>query len=199
MMHRAWRFVLRASPLSALLWLQACAAPAPDTALARTTRFVSSPSSIAALSQAADAPGLPPQLSFGGAQGRCALFLKFELPAHSLPLRAYIALSPREGAPIDGAPVTLEAWRVSSPWQSEQLVSWSDKPDLAPPHARAVVESSSATAQRIDVTELVRFAAQHPEMAHGIALLGRSGSGPGATFATGLDGGLAPRLELYAR
>ncbi|HEY3667476.1 MAG TPA: hypothetical protein VGL19_15825, partial [Polyangiaceae bacterium] len=81
----------------------------------------------------------------------------------------------------------------------EQLVSWSDKPELGPPYARARVESSSATQQRIDVTELVRFAAKHPELDFGIAVLGRTGSGHGTTFSTGIGGGLAPRLEVYAR
>ena len=59
--------------------------------------------------------------------------------------------------------------------------------------------SSLPGEQRIDVTELVRFASQNPDLDFGIALLGRAGSGHGATFATGISGGTAPRLEVYVR
>jgi hypothetical protein len=183
------------------LWLNACSAPTRDPALAATTRLVTLPIRIAALSQAEDAPALPAQISFGSAHGRSALYLKFptELAGHGLPLKAFIALSPRAGAPIDRAPTTVEAWRVSAAWQAEQLVTWSDKPQLAPPYARAKLESSAPGEQRIDVTELVRFAAQNPDLDFGIALIGRTGSGHGATFATGISGGTAPRLEIYTR
>jgi len=183
------------------LWLTACSAPPRATAFVATTRLVSLPIRIAALSQAEDAPTLPAQISFGSAHGRSALYLRFstELAAHGLPLKAFIALSPRENAPVDTAPTTVEAWRVSAAWQAEQLVTWSDKPQLAPPYARAKLESSAPGEQRIDVTELVRFAAQNPDLDFGIALLGCTGSGHGATFATGISGGSAPRLEVYVR
>jgi hypothetical protein len=183
------------------LWLSACSAPTRDPALATATRIVTLPSSIAALSQTEATPALPAQISFGSAHGRSALYLKFptDLAARGLPLKAFIALSPREGAPVDATPATVEAWRVSAAWQAEQLVAWSDKPQLAPPYARAELESSAPGEQRIDVTELVRFAAENPDLDFGIALLGRTGSGHGATFATGISGGSAPRLEVYVR
>jgi hypothetical protein len=183
------------------LWLDACSAPTRDTALATSTRLVSLPIRIATLSQAEDTPALPAQISFGSARGRSALYLKFpsELTAHGPPLKAFIALSAREGAPIDRTPTSVEAWRIGSAWQAEQLVAWSDKPQLAPPYARAKLESSAPGEQRLDVTDLVRFAAQHPDLDFGIALLGRTGSGHGATFATGISGGSVPRLEVYVR
>jgi hypothetical protein len=201
-MRRSWLNAVRV--LCALvggLWLNACSAPTRDTAFTTTTRLVTLPIRIAALSQAEDAPALPAQISFGSAHGRSALYLKFptDLAAHGLPLKAFIALSPREDAPVDRAPTTVEAWRVSAAWQAEQLVAWSDKPQLAPPYARAKLESSAGGEQRIDVTELVRFAAQNPDLDFGIALLGRTGAGHGATFATGISGGTAPRLEVYVR
>ncbi len=187
--------------LVGVLWLNACSGSTRDSALAGATRIVIFPSSIAALSQAEDAPSLPAQVRFGGAHGRSALYLKFQtdFAARGVPLKAFIALSPREGAPIDATPATVEAWRVSGAWQAEQLVAWSDKPQLAPPYARAELESSLPGEQRIDVTELVRFATKNPNLDFGIALLGRTGSGHGATFATGINGGNAPRLEIYLR
>jgi hypothetical protein len=182
-------------------WLNACSAPTRDTTFAGAARLVSLPIRIASLSQAEDTPALPAQVCFGSARGRSALYLKFppELAAHGLPLKAFIALSPREGAPIDGAATTVEAWRISAAWQAEQLVAWSDKPQLAPPYARAKLASSAPGEQRLDVTELVRFAARNPDLDFGIALLGRTGLGHGATFATGISGGTAPRLEVYVR
>jgi hypothetical protein len=181
--------------------LNACSAPTRQSVSATSTRIVTLPSSIAALSQVEAAPGLPAQICFGSAQGRSALYLKFptELAAHGMPLKAFIALSPRADAPVSATPTTVEAWRVSAAWQAEQLVTWSDKPPLAPPYARAQLESSEPSEQRIDVTELARFAAKNPDLDFGIALLGRTGSGHGATFATGVNGGLAPRLEIYVR
>jgi hypothetical protein len=59
--------------------------------------------------------------------------------------------------------------------------------------------SSPARDLRIDVTELVRFALANPTQNFGIALLGHGGSGHGASFATGMSTGAAPRLEIYAR
>ena len=195
------RQLLARSALSAALSLSACAPSAREPALATATRFVATPSRIAALSQDNAEPGLPAQISFDGARGRSALYLKFtaDFRVHGAPLQAFIALSPLDDAPLDGAPVEIEAWRISSAWQPEQLVTWSDKPPLAPPYARAELSSASRGAQRIDVTELVRFAARNPGLDFGIALLGRGGSGHGATFATGSHGGVAPRLEVYER
>lgn len=187
--------------LACALSLSACAAPPRDSAIAKSTRIVMLPVGIAALAQAEDAPSLPAQISFGSALGRSALYLKFptDLAARGVPLKAFIALSSREDAPVDATPANVEAWRVSAAWQAEQLVAWSDKPPLAPPYARAQLASSLPGEQRIDVTDLVRFAAKNPDLDFGIALLGRSGSGHGATFATGINGGLAPRLEIYVR
>jgi hypothetical protein len=201
-MRRSSLYVVRALfALFGALSLNACAAPVRDSAIAKATRIVTLPIGIAALSQAEDAPGLPAQISFGSARGRSALYLQFpaQRSVRGLPLKAFIALSPREGAPVDAAPATVEAWRVSAAWQAEQLVAWSDKPELAPPYARAELESSLPGEQRIDVTELVRFAAKNPDLDFGIALLGSAGRGHGATFATGISGGVAPRLEVYVR
>ena len=50
---------------------------------------------------------------------------------------------------------------------------------------------------RIDVTEIVRYLAAHPESDRGIALVASSGDGYGASFSTGAGGGRAPRLEVY--
>jgi hypothetical protein len=164
-------------------------------------RLVSTPSSIACLSSDRAASGLSSEIRFGGPFGRSALYLKFpdEWRARGMPRRAFLTLSAREGSASSATPVTLEVWRINADWQPRRLRHWSDKPSLAPPHARIQITSSPAQDARIDVSEIVHFAAQNPEREFGIAVIASGSEGPGAAFATGLAGGQAPRLELYLR
>lgn len=173
-------------------------APASTATLAR---LVSSPSSIAFVSSAQVHRGVGGDIRFGGALGRSALFLKFpgEWRGRGIAQRAFLTLSPREGSAPSDAPLTLEAWRVGVDWRPQDLQHWSDKPSLAPPYARTKVTSSPARELRIDVTELMRFAAENPERDFGIAVIASGSQGPGATFSSGLAGGTAPHLEIYLR
>jgi hypothetical protein len=179
----------------------ACTRPGRESAaqVARE-RLVSGPSSIAYVSPDSDAPGSSGEICFGGPRGRSALYLKFpsEWRTHGIPAKALLRLSAHESSASSDVPVTLEAWRISADWQPRTL-SWSDKPSLAPPYVRTRITSSPAQDLRIDISELVRFAAQNPECDFGIAVIASGSEGPGATFSTGLAGGRAPRLELYFR
>ncbi len=190
----------RAILVIAAATLCACA-PKRDVELSNSKRLVSTPTGIAVLSSASDSALLPAEISFGSSHGRSALYLEFptDFAAYGVPLKAFIALSPRAEATPDATPVTVEAWRVNAAWQAEELRTWSDKPPLAPPYASEEISSSPARELRIDVTELVRYAAQNPSLNFGFALLGRGGSGHGASFATGISAGDAPRLEVYVR
>ncbi|HEX2673980.1 MAG TPA: DNRLRE domain-containing protein [Polyangiaceae bacterium] len=174
--------------------------PAPSQQLGGQ-RVVSSPSGIAFVSSDRDVSGLSGEIRFGGPQGRSALYLKFPTDWRSLgtPRQAFLSLSPREGSAVSDSPLTLEAWRVSADWQPHQLRRWSEKPSLAPPYARTTVTSSPARELRLDVTELIRFAAENPERDYGIAVIASGSDGPGATFSSGFAGGSSPRLELYLR
>ena len=185
--------------LATALCLSACTTPSYEAANhPQSTRLVVSPSAIAALCAERETRGLPAEISFGSAFGRSALYLQFAGDWRSLgtPMKATLALSAREGAPVDDTPITLEAWRVNGAWQPDELHRWSDKPALAPPYATVSYRATSARDARIDVTELLRFAAQNPERDFGIALLASGGTGHGASFATGMSGGDTPRLEL---
>ncbi|MEI9938523.1 MAG: DNRLRE domain-containing protein [Pseudomonadota bacterium] len=164
-------------------------------------RVVSAPSRIAFVSSDRAASGLSGEIRFGGARGRSALYLKFpsDFRARGIPQRAYLTLSARAGSASADAPVTLEAWRISADWQPRTLQHWSDKPSLALPYTRTRITSSPTQDLRIDITELVRFAARNPERDFGIAVIASGSEGPGASFSTGLAGGRAPRLELYLR
>ena len=190
------RWVLFASAF----WLSACAKPSTLKSPSGARR-VTTPNGMASLCSDHETTGLPAEIRFGGSFGRSALYLKFppESRAHASTLRAFVALSPRAGAPRNDSSVTIEAWRISSEWQPSELHSWSDKPNLAPPYASTAIGSAPAGDFRIEVTELARFAAQHPERDFGIALLASGGSGHGVSFATGIAGGAAPRLEIYER
>ncbi|HYP86783.1 MAG TPA: hypothetical protein VEQ59_01485 [Polyangiaceae bacterium] len=172
----------------------------PGAALARE-RLVSLPSSIAHVSSARSSAGLSADIRFGGPLGRSALYLKFpgEWRTQGIPVQAFLTLSPREASPSSDVPLTLEAWRISADWRPQALQHWSDKPSLAPPYARVKVTSSPIREVRIDVTELVLFAARNPERDFGIAVIASGNEGPGESFSTGLAGGRAPRLELYLR
>jgi hypothetical protein len=172
-----------------------------DVELAGTTRLVSTPTSIVALTPASHSPALPADINFGGSRGRSALYLKFpaDFASYGTAQKAFITLSPRADAAVDATPVAVEAWRVNADWEAADLSTWSDKPPLAPPYSSAEVTAAPARDLRIDVTELVRFAVQNPDLNFGFALLGRGGTGHGASFDTGISAGNAPRLEVYVR
>ena len=188
---------------AASLCLALGCAPARHDALsvpALSQRWVLAPSALSVLSGARAVEGVPGEVTFGGAGGRSALYLQFpsEWQNRGVPVAAFLALETREDAIADSTPVTLEVWRVRSPWQAAALRTWSDKPNLAPPFARM---RTTPTLQevRIDVTELTRFMALNPTQSEGFAVLAESGAGHGASYATGMQGGRAPRLELYLR
>jgi hypothetical protein len=164
-------------------------------------RMVAAPSSIAALAQGDSFAGLPSAITFGDPNGRSALFLQFPATwrAHGAPLKGFLALEPRAGATPDAEPVTIQVWRVRGTWDSSTLRAWSDKPELAPPYAETVISSSPARTLRIEITDLLRFAADNPDLDHGFGVIARRGSGHGASFATGMGGGSAPQLEVYTR
>jgi len=164
-------------------------------------RVVLTPSALAVLSGSQANEGAPSAVTFGDANGASALYLDFSKDWQRLgvPLAAFLALDAREGAVHDSVPVTIEVWSVRSPWQPGELHTWSDKPRLAPPFARITLSPSATHPLRVDVTPLLRFMAQNPALDQGFALLARGGEGHGASFATGMNGGRAPRLEIYVR
>jgi hypothetical protein len=191
-----------ASALACSLLAGACGAHASYDPIPETSeRVVETPSALAVLAQGTAFSGLPAEITFGDPRGPSALFLQFpaEWRAHGAPRKAYLALEPLAGQATEAEPVRVEAWRVRSGWRAKDLQRWSDKPELAPPYASATTSSSPARPLRVDVTALLRFAADHPDLDRGIALISWSGSGHGASFTTGISGGAAPQLEVYLR
>ncbi len=162
-------------------------------------RRVAEPTAMSVVSARAASEALPRAVTFGSAAaGKTALYLLFPelgLPEKDIE-RAYLRLEPEASGTFDATPVDLEVWRVKQPWQSGAF-SWSSQPALGPPRAQG--RALGRKPLRIDVTELVREAVQHPRRSHGFAVLGGNGDGNGVSFATGVGGQWLPRLEVYSR
>ncbi len=162
-------------------------------------RQIAEPLAIAIVAARGDAGGVPAIVTFGGAGlGKTALYLRFApLSVDSKRIeRAFLRLEPATTGPFDRDPVRVEVWRVSRDWSAARLQR-SNQPSLAPPLAHALAEARKPL--RVDVTDLVREAEQHPQRSHGMAVLAAGGDGHGQSFATGIDGGWLPRLEVYLR
>jgi hypothetical protein len=195
---RAWWTTLRIVLVA--LVSSGCGPRRVDAALPpNSLRWALSPSAIASLSSDHDTLGVPAEIRLGDPLGRSALYLKFpnDWRQQGRILQAFLTLTPSDGAVSDDSPISVEAWRIKSDWQPAQLHAWSDKPELGPPYARCDVPSTPPRALRIDVSELVRFAASDPQRDFGLALLSRGGQGRGMAFASGMSGGHAPELDVY--
>lgn len=179
--------------------LNSCRRQPADPPPRSSARWVLTPTAIASLSSTRQTRGLPEEIRLGEPFGRNLLYLKFpsDWSAKGRAARAFLTLVLSDGVASDPAPISVEVWRVRSDWAPEELRTWSDKPDLGPPFARAAISAAPARELRIDVTDLLRFATASPERDFGFALLTRGGSGSGAAFSTGVAGGAAPRLEVY--
>jgi hypothetical protein len=189
-----------AAIFACLALAEACSNRAGPTAIPDASeRLVATPSGLAVLCESRSQVGVPGDITFGDPSGRSALYLQFppEWRARGAPRKGFLVLEPRSGQMPDPEPVRVEVWRVRSRWQPNALHAWSDKPELAPPYATAVISSSPARTLRVDITDLLRFAANNPDLDEGLALIARSGTGHGASFSTGMSGGVAPRLEVY--
>lgn len=152
---------------------------------------------MAVTSSAHHDAALPTAVTFGGADGDVALYLRFPAVWRGADVEAaFLLLEPMPGALVGAANVPVEAWRVDGEWQPATL-AWLSQPRLAQPSSRGLARSAPPQTLRIDVTALVRYLAGHPGSDRGIALRGRSAVPPGATFATGIAGGRAPWLEVY--
>lgn len=167
-------------------------APVPP----ETRRFLLRPSALAIASRAPTV-GVAPSVTLGArASAPSALYLRFEQPWRAGRIRAaFLLLEPLPGA-LAGPDVSLEVWRTSRNW-SASAFRWSEQPGFAPPFARAIGRAAPPTPVRVDVTEIVRHFAQHPSADFGFAVRASEEADAGITLSTGVDGGSAPRLDVY--
>jgi hypothetical protein len=164
-------------------------------------RLVLRPTSLALVSSRGhtNAGALPPAFAFGSRrEGAVALYLRFEprWQGQSAVHSAFLLLDPLPGTQVGTEAVAVRAWRVERPWQPAEL-SWLRQPPVVPPSTDAWARSSPPATLRVDVTPIVRYWQDHPRANRGLALLASGDGAHGASYATGTNGGIGPRLELY--
>lgn len=163
---------------------------------ARTRRLLLRPAGLA-IAEREPTRGVAPSVTLGAsASPPSAMYVRFDQSWRTGRVRAaFLVLEPRSGAPA-GPDVSLEVWRATRRWK-EPGFSWSQQPGFAPPFARAIGRPTAALPVRVDVTEIVRYFAQHPNHDFGFAVRASGESSTGIALSTGVDGGAAPRLDVY--
>ncbi len=180
-----------------------CVVAGGDPVPADSQRLVVEPERMAVVSAKSEprAGEIPPAVAFGSrADGAIALYLAFP-PVWRRAKHveaAFLVLEPMPGTVPASDDVEVEAWRVQKSWEPDKL-RYLAKPPLAPPMSAGIARSAPPSVLRIDVTDLVRYLKKHAANDHGLALVSGSDRGAGASFATGMAGGRAPRLEVYVR
>ncbi|MEB2313571.1 MAG: DNRLRE domain-containing protein [Sorangiineae bacterium] len=174
-----------------------CVAEGGEPVDAATERVVSEPLAMAVVSAAEHHATLPGAVTFGGATGPLALYLRFPaLAPRARIAAAFLLLEPAPGGLRGTTDVPVEVWRVTGAWRPGAL-RWLAQPTLEGPSSPGLARAAPPQTLRIDVTALARASAARPESARGLVVRSRSALPPGASFATGTAGGRAPRLEVY--
>jgi len=144
--------------------------------------------------------GLPGFVALGAERtGTLELLLKFE-PIWRTSGRvdqAFLLLDPQPESRSATGEVGVDVWRVERPW-SRAEVSWMSQPALGYPKASGIASSNGAPL-RVEVTQLVNYLREHPEHDYGVALRASAVHDTGVSYATGVAGGSAPRIEVYGR
>lgn len=168
----------------------------------RTERRVAQPVAMAWVSSRGNRAGarLPGALVFGSrAEGAATLLLRFEPVWAGEEQRidsAFLLLEPVSETPPSSAPIPLEIWRVEEAWNEAPPI-WINQPRLGHPRTRAIASTSPPEPLRIDVTAQLKELARRPD--YGLAVRSGGRAAHGATYASGLTGGLGPRLEVYLK
>jgi hypothetical protein len=167
-------------------------APVPEG----TRRLLLAASAVARASSPPD-PALPPSVTLGREAGpRTVLYVRFDSLPASRSIQSAFLLLEAQPASFSSEDVPLEVWRVNHRWGGSSF-GWSEQPGLAPPFARGIGRAQPPAPIRIDVTALVRYAAEHPGRDYGLAIRASDSTDTGLTLSTGADGGRAPRLDVY--
>jgi hypothetical protein len=176
-----------------------CVTQGGDPVSAGARRIVLRPSILAVVSSRQRSVSLPGAVVFGSrVGGATAIYLAFDPVWRRKPPveSAFVLLSPLEGTGASVPDVPVHVWRAARPWKVDHL-TWLEQPAHEGPTAQGIARSSPPSTLRIDVTEIVRYLADHPYEDHGLVIEASAGDGPGTAFATGATGGVGPRLELY--
>lgn len=160
-------------------------------------RLLLRPAALGVARGRASSAGLAPGVTLGRrADDDTALYVRFDSEWNQGRIvSAFLLLDPLPGSP-SAEDVALEVWRARRDFTSQNF-AWSAQPGLAPPFARGISRTLPPSPVRVDVTELLTFIAAHPSQDHGFVVRASNQSDVGVTLATGLDGGLPPRLDVY--
>lgn len=160
-------------------------------------RLLLRPSALGVARGGRDAGGMAPSVTLGRrADDETALYVRFE-PSwnQGRVVAAFLLLEPLPGA-AHNDDVNLEVWRSRADFPSDTF-RFDTQPGLVPPFARGLARSAPPSPVRVDVTSLVQFLRSHPAEDHGFVVRAASEDDAGISIATGLDGGLPPRLDVY--
>lgn len=108
---------------------------------------------------------------------------------------AFLLLEPRAAA-LSGPDVMLEVGCARHEWRGRELTA-NQQPGLVAPFSQGIARSAPALPVRVDVTEIVRFWAEHPDRDYGLGVRASRTTDVGVSLATGVAGGAAPRLDVY--
>lgn len=164
-------------------------------------RAVAEVTEFAVIASAGDfGGGLPGFVALGAERtGTLELLLRFE-PIWRTGGRvdqAFLLLDPLPHSRSATGEVAVDVWRIEHAW-SRADVTWMSQPALGYPKARGIASSNGAPL-RVEVTQLVNYLREHPEHDYGIALRAAAVHDTGVSYATGVAGGSAPRIEVYGR
>lgn len=164
-------------------------------------RSVAHVTEFAVLAQQLDYGGtLPAAMTFGSQHaGTLLVLLRFEPIWRAMGRleQAFLLLEPMPRARASASSVEIDIWRIEGDWSTGEL-DWMSQPELGHPRASGLARSNGAPL-RVDITHLVDHLNRNPDHDHGIALRASPVGRGGVTYATGVGGGSAPRIELYTR
>jgi hypothetical protein len=194
-----------------------CHAKDATSVYAGTRRMIVRPSDLAVLERRGISEGgaLPAVFTLGAPGAKTELLLRFNVPLDrgASIVRAFVLLQRSAAVMSDPLPVAVHADRVIGRW-NPTTVSWRTAPPIEDVRLpRTVIEPTTPSLIRVDVTELVRLWLAHDPRDQGLLIVAENETRTGVTFALGStslaelkestsgrsDSPEAPRLEIYVR
>ncbi len=137
-----------------------------------------------------------PSIGLGRAPAPTTLYVDFGVASAAIPAplqRALLILEPDRACGVASGALSVELASIRAPW-SREGVTERRRPETELPMTAGAFALASLNPLRIDVTELVRDAAESAGKAHGLALTFTGTSAAGACYSLA-EGAL--RLELF--
>ena len=178
-----------------------CSKPGSEIVAPDAQRIVVAPDEMAVVARGNGETALPAEIPLGGAaRAEAVVLLRFPTPwgKRVRVARAFLTLQPARGAVPERHPVLVSVARVLEPWSSRET-SWGKMPRLSAFEGSAYSSVGPAKPLRIDVTTIVQRWALGRSADQGLALAASSDAPLGPSYATGVSGGLGPRLDVYLR